>query len=598
METPFNVPECKKLSTTIDPVKTSEVKTSTSRFMHTSRTYPRVSPSRKVSNINIVLPKSPAPVLTEALAKMDENESKMKKASPKKIPISTTNNNNIGSPKIADTVSAPLNNSVNSERNKPYPALTYIKPWKASPCRKVSGVTMDAFKKHSTERLIVTPLASSVIHELDEELPTSSSPDFRSSDSDRSSTPTTDKLIPKIVIHPASPMSTPRTPPIPKARVIDMRKVRVIPAKLVRTSTYMNNTATDDNCLVKKVRLISTPRRQLDKNGKELPPSKPRLINLYIKNPYTCMDCKAAGKGQDFLANRRISIVRVERGTTDPSGKKPAKYAIIADPPRVMKRESAMGDKSLVQELIEEFNEKMTTDTEPSLDTPVSNKFVRKLVSDLQNEEPKFGDCNGEKAATSENQMRKVQSLGGETSSEGEIKSAARSSATDVYSVSGSSIETKRHPPSLKSNTNYDFHQAAKKTDLPQSAKEHDESVYWIPIGKPKLQRTSTRLSNILSNSLSAPSPNVSPIHSIWGTTYTRQNSRTKNMSRVGTTAIPDSGYSDFSVQPERSSGSSDENWSDEMGRTRHPTPRFGSPNDNFTITSDGSIIYGRSIVI
>ncbi|KAG7204437.1 hypothetical protein KM043_004874 [Ampulex compressa] len=156
------------------------------------------------------------------------------------------------------------------------------------------------------------------------------------------------------------------------------------------------------------------------------------------------------------------------------------------------------------------------------------------------------------------------------SSSEAEAKSSS-SSGSLSFKETDSSSDSERRSPASKSEEGERFvFEAPAGSELPKVESdgtcEEEDSVYWIPVSKCTLPRTSSLLSIASRMSMFGQSPCVSPIGKRpevgsegWGSTFEKTNGNpssfdkdpgnpwSRKLFRIDETAVTDSGYSDKS---------------------------------------------------
>lgn len=170
------------------------------------------------------------------------------------------------------------------------------------------------------------------------------------------------------------------------------------------------------------------------------------------------------------------------------------------------------------------------------------DSFVKKVVNALEK-----GDVRSAKNADSP-----ASSAHEDSSSESEVKSCTSASLKDT----DSSSDSDQRSPGFKSDEERTFTYERKSKTLPlkKKARSEDDSVYWIPVSRCKLPRTSSLLSMMSRLSTNTQSPCVSPIRSEsetenadWGATFKKNHCLSRKLFRIDETTVIDSGYSDRS---------------------------------------------------
>ncbi|XP_015126999.1 proteoglycan 4-like [Diachasma alloeum] len=268
-------------------------------------------------------------------------------------------------------------------------------------------------------------------------------------------------------------------------------------------------------------------------------------------------------------------------------------------------KKTRTGEMSLIQDIIEELQEKCRSSPQPTYTSPGSRKFVRKLVralesTDTDEDENGYVNCKSE-----------TETCSSEGGSDADIKSAASSTSLS-FKESDSGSEGEPRSPTLSSEPDYDWMINAKKEEKLKEEEEDEESVFWVPVKK-SLPRTSSMLSMITTSGSGRQSPCISPIRvqhgartfqwgnscDSWGNTYRQSKSQLpKRLFRIDESGVIDSGYSDKS---ERSfvtdAGAS---WSD-FESTQSPSDlesfsgTISRPNKAM---ERGNVFIGHSIVV
>lgn len=216
---------------------------------------------------------------------------------------------------------------------------------------------------------------------------------------------------------------------------------------------------------------------------------------------------------------------------------------------------------TLIQEIIDELQEKCRSSPQATYTSPGSRNFVRKLVRALERTE----DAEVGNQAFMQSHVDTESS--GESSDE--IKSGGSSISLSLESDTASDSEP-RSP--MSSEPDYDW--TADTRDAAQKMKEEEESVFWVPVQK-SLPRTSSTLSILNSNVFGGESPCISPIRvqqrskpfqwgnsgDTWGNTYRQNRSQPKRLIKIDESGIVDSGYSDRSTRSSATDAGA--SWSD-----------------------------------
>nr|XP_012140646.1 PREDICTED: uncharacterized protein LOC105662491 [Megachile rotundata] len=209
----------------------------------------------------------------------------------------------------------------------------------------------------------------------------------------------------------------------------------------------------------------------------------------------------------------------------------------------VVRSKQTTKEKGVVRGIIETLAEKVNQSTLPRQKqaTKVNQNFVRKVVTALEN-------VDRSRTGTASHNRRISLNEDTGSGSESEFKSYTTSnSAKDTDS------DSDQRTPSLKSDDDGKFTFAGLATT---NVYQEDDSVYWIPVSKCKLPRTSSLLSMMSKLSENGHSPCLSPIRAdseleyqhqpMWDLVYTRTK-LSRKLFRIDETVVIDSGYSDKS---------------------------------------------------
>ncbi|XP_015596999.1 uncharacterized protein LOC107268590 [Cephus cinctus] len=280
-----------------------------------------------------------------------------------------------------------------------------------------------------------------------------------------------------------------------------------------------------------------------------VPTSAERVVRVFRKRfPSNCKipgDCGTASPGTKFMNSKKKSTT-LER----------------------IVKSSIRTEKSLVDEVIEGLNEKLCKQTiNSNKEAVASRNFVKKLVYALENnKQPTIDGCLPLDDVPEED--------GFNTGSDEEVKS--ESSTSISFKSTDSDTDQTRPIKSPFSELTYDLgHIKPEENDGRKSRTGviDEDGVYWIPMNRFKLPRTSSLLSmmsRISGNSGPRQSPCMSPIRrmtdddqSSWGSTYDKKYST--KLLRTNDTRVIDSGYSDRSSAV----SSSDRSWLEDVLFTR-----------------------------
>ncbi|XP_034196310.2 uncharacterized protein LOC117611922 isoform X2 [Osmia lignaria lignaria] len=215
-------------------------------------------------------------------------------------------------------------------------------------------------------------------------------------------------------------------------------------------------------------------------------------------------------------------------------------------------------EKGVVQGLIGVLAEKVNQSTLPRQKqvAEVNRNFVKKVVSALENADRSKNE-----------QVPKTRMISANEDTGSGSDSEFKSYTTSVSLKDTDSSDSDQRTPSPKSDEDNRFDYSYMTTT---SIHQDDDSVYWIPVSRCKLPRTSSLISIMSRLSGNGHSPCVSPIRSeheeqqTWGVTYRRTSSLSKKLFRIDETVVIDSGYSDKSDRSGISSRYEDSNWSED----------------------------------
>ncbi|XP_011306460.1 uncharacterized protein [Fopius arisanus] len=230
---------------------------------------------------------------------------------------------------------------------------------------------------------------------------------------------------------------------------------------------------------------------------------------------------------------------------------------------KIIKKKRVGDSQSLIQDIIEELQEKCRSSPQRTYTSPGSRNFVRKLVRVLEKSDIYEDNSDGN---------REAEAYSSEDNSDADIKSVASSTSLS-FKDSDSGSESGPRSPTLSSEPDYDWMAKAKDEEkkLKEEEEEEEESVFWVPVKK-SLPRSSSLIS-MMTNS--GRSPSISPIRvqrrvrnfqwnagDTWGSSYQRTKRQLHpRLFRIDESGVVDSGYSDRS---ERSSATdAGVSWSD-----------------------------------
>lgn len=234
----------------------------------------------------------------------------------------------------------------------------------------------------------------------------------------------------------------------------------------------------------------------------------------------------------------------------------------------VVKSKQPSRERSVVRGIIQTLTEKLSrSSSRRNEDVEVHQNFVRKLVSALEK--------GGNRPVVEESFNERIDEDTG-SYSESEAKSCTSSaSLKDTDSCSDSD----QRSPTLSSHDSdrtFVCGTLATEKSLEDEVKsrQDEDSVYWIPVSRCKLPRTSSLLSLTSKLSTSGQSPCVSPIRSDsesetspmapWDATF-KKNALSRKLFRIDETVVIDSGYSDRSDRSTVGCSMTDSIWSEDI---------------------------------
>ncbi|XP_031846795.2 uncharacterized protein LOC116433149 [Nomia melanderi] len=204
----------------------------------------------------------------------------------------------------------------------------------------------------------------------------------------------------------------------------------------------------------------------------------------------------------------------------------------------VVRSKQPARERNVVRSIIETLAEKVSKSSLPrrSEVARVNQNFVKTVVSTLE---------KGKKSRRNEEEVTSCS------------ESEAKSCTTSVSPKDTDSSDTEQRSPrgSDDSNRTFDYDTLA-SSKVSERSRQDEDSVYWIPVSRCKLPRTSSLISMMSKLSGNGQSPSVSPIRSDneidnsrvhWGATFKKTNGLAKKLFRIDETTVVDSGYSDKS---------------------------------------------------
>ncbi|XP_033219868.1 uncharacterized protein LOC117174677 [Belonocnema kinseyi] len=226
----------------------------------------------------------------------------------------------------------------------------------------------------------------------------------------------------------------------------------------------------------------------------------------------------------------------------------------------IYKMNQLQHSKNLVQEIIEELKAKCALKAKASYSSPVTKHFVHRLVNDLQ------GENSTEHPEVFEEQEVEAESCnmdsGSRSSSDLEINSAALSTSISIFCKdSDSGSDCAPVTSTLKKN---DDNPHFNKKSIHVEPSPYDDGVFWIPLQLVDVPRTSSQISTMSKHSENqSQSPSISPISDRSDFNQADEGIY-QNYCETSCSKLKDSGYSDRSSVKSRTTGSSLSDWSEE----------------------------------
>ncbi|XP_076231366.1 uncharacterized protein LOC143177376 [Calliopsis andreniformis] len=293
---------------------------------------------------------------------------------------------------------------------------------------------------------------------------------------------------------------------------------------------------------------IHTCQKELQSKSKDRDFSRVQMSNLGKKNAAAVLEEKMKVETQSpctrFLYSRRKSI----------------------DLENVVRsKQSASRENTIVRGIIETLTQRSTKSSLSSVpNMGINQNLVKKLIDTLEKGEVQDAETT-----------RKEEDI--ESCSEAEDKSSATTTSLKDTDSSSDSDQRLTELRSDVENQTTDFEVSVIKKMSEDELKipQDDDSVYWIPVSRCKLPRTSSLLSIMSRLSGNGQSPCVSPIRSdsegdnsrtvIWGATFKKSNhALSRRLFRIDETTVIDSGYSDRSDKSGTSGSVTDSTWSED----------------------------------
>ncbi|XP_063992749.1 proteoglycan 4-like [Diachasmimorpha longicaudata] len=450
--------------------------------LNNSGTFPRMSVSRKVQNINIVLP------------------------SPK---VDLSMNDSADSTSLTGPPLAESSGIMITDLDDPDPEYLRIRR---------RPYTKD---KASPQKLENT---DSWIH--------CRTPDSAASHSTLKTRPSSTPKGSPNSVYSASPLGSPLCKPIPRESALAfpdaissspiIQPVRRAPLQARRRSLVPRPPVTaappppgPQPQLPKPPRTVSTP-------GSSSPPPKaiapsprepspaPRPVSP-LKELYQCHNCGADNVRMRMMAMSLVNsprtsptfgspLVSTNQKNSRPSSRSSTveeeeeAFIVSSRKSTAMEniiRKERRSDTSLIRDIIDEFEEKCRTSPRPSSTSPGPTTFVEKLVKALERHDTnedydKYLNCHREtEVYSSEGSNEKGHEGGSEESSDTDMKSTASSTSLN-FKDSESGSESESRSPTLSSEPDYDWLMKAKEAEEELKDKEpeeeEDEDVFWVPV--------------------------------------------------------------------------------------------------------------------
>lgn len=500
-----------------------------------SKTFPKVSPSRKIRNINLVLP--PGPNLEDEIISSNCDIFRTRMQSPPKDSISRKKKSNVK--EIVQTpVKTPIMNGGYRLRTSSSPRFT--------PAQIFSSTVIEDDNPKPKKKVSPNILEKSSIFENRDT--SESSIDIWQTSKDYSQ-----NVLEKTFIldgsradqstrnYEDSSMDIGRDSCVFEKNIYSIEPIFF---EKDDTALSMSKSSSMVRDMVKKLEMsnnsFETPHKMSTLTWKKQPSKKSnyelKLPSMFYENRF--------GLGP----KSPIHLLREEKpikNTQSPCTRFLNSVRKSTQLENVVRSKQTNKEKGVVQGIIETLAEKVNQSTLPRQKqvNKVNQNFVRKVVTALE---------NVDRSRTGKLSYNRRISINEDTesSSESEFKSYTTSvSAKDTDSSSDSDQRT----PSLKSDDDGRFNFGSLATT---NVYQEDDSVYWIPVSKCKLPRTSSLLSMMSKLSENGHSPCLSPIRADSESEYQQQPtwdlvySRTKlsrKLFRIDETVVIDSGYSDKS---------------------------------------------------
>ncbi|XP_076299500.1 uncharacterized protein LOC143218276 [Lasioglossum baleicum] len=352
---------------------------------------------------------------------------------------------------------------------------------------------------------------------------------------------------------PKTPVRLEKDAKSPCARTHNSRRMSIVPEELKEFQEAS--------------RMLAQQRNEMERNNADSPATKffnsrrTSWGSCEIKNVEESSKRKDTGQDPDqvnspstrFLTSRRKSmeLENLVRSKQPPKEKSVVREII-----------TAMTARAIKEALLREQN-----------NVPgAQQNYVKAVVDALEKGNSSLLDETIQESFTST--IRNEVDLGSASESD------AKSSSTAVYSNDTENSDSEGRSPVLvesdDSRKTIDFDMSLDQGKASEQKHcQEDDSVYWIPVARCKLPRTSSLLSMMSRLSTNGDSsPCVSPIrsdsenenaHSVpWGATFRKNPALSRNIFKIDETVVIDSGYSDKSDKSPAGCTTTDSNWSED----------------------------------
>ncbi|KOC66319.1 hypothetical protein WH47_07388 [Habropoda laboriosa] len=547
-----------------------------------SKTFPKVSPSRKIQNINLVFPPGPKLDLNNykntedskyntfvLKKKPTDTDKKINNNSSKNNATSKKRNDNL---EISDIVTTPLRTPNLKANFKMRAASTP----KFSPANFFSSTIIEESPK-------IKKIPSESILEKSFIFESSSKSNLSDSFMDKSESAPKQRKISQNLLEKTfifenssrmdqSCQSCDETPAkINKTNWLLERNIRLIePLLFEKDDTALSPLKSSSvvRDIVKRIEVSKNPLNTPKKNRISVQDIK--KINVEPNNLVTTIQ-ERKFQFESMCPPFLLQQKQMNQKSLSPYTRFLNSKRKSTDLENVVRSKQPPKEKSVIQGLIETLTAKLSKSclSQQSESMKINQNFVKKVVNALEK-----GDSSGIEDLTL---TRKTFMNEEDSSSESEIKSCTTSAS---LKDTDSSTDSEQISPNLRSDEDNTFNddtlEIKQVLKADQKTLQDDDSVYWIPVSRCKLPRTSSLLSMMSRLSSNGQSPCVSPIRSeyevdnspkaAWGATFQRNTGLARKLFRIDETTVIDSGYSDKSEKSGVSSGSSivDSTWSED----------------------------------